>query len=121
MSLKKATVTFTKENGEQVSRVLTIKSVVFHYEEAAVETIYRVHPSESARLRGATPEYISQRAPVDLTNMEDLQMVFAVSSLLWEKNADSPFISDYSEVDEHGRQQHILKSLNDLGATIADA
>lgn len=121
MSLKKAIATFTKENGETVTRHFGIKTVVFHYQEARIETVYEVYPSAAAKLRGAQPEYISQSAAVDFGNMEDVMMILSVSARIWEKNAASPFIEDFSDVDAGtGLQVRSRKSFADLNAEIID-
>ena len=121
MALKKAIATFTKENGETVTRQFSIHSVVFKYAEQAIEVIYVSFPNEAARDRGAAPEYISQRIPVDMTNPTDISMILSVSDRIWEMAAVNPFITDYTEVDqETGLQVKNVKSLNDLTATIQD-
>jgi hypothetical protein len=120
MALKQATVTFTKSNGETVTRVLSIKDVVFRYQDRTIETIYTAYPSEEARLRGANPEYMSQLVDMNLTNEEDLAMLLTVSARLWEINSVAPLINDYTELDDNGKQILKLKSLDELEAIIED-
>lgn len=122
MALKKAIVSFTKESGETVTRQIGIKSVVFDYKTASIETIFEVYPSEAARSRGGVPEHISQRIPINLADPEDLTMILAVSERLWSKIATAPIVDDYSELDEDtGRQVGNRKTLSELGASIIDA
>lgn len=121
MSLKKAIVKFTKDNGEMVTRMLVIKSVVFHYQGVPrVETIYEVYPSEEARLRGAAPEFMSQSVEIDLSNTDDLSMILQASERIWAMNIAAPFINDFTEVDADGKQMLKVKSLADLSAEIID-
>ena len=120
MSLKKAIFTFTKENGETVTREATIKKVVFHYDEMAIETIYELFPSAEAKTKGAVAKLVAQRVQVDLTNTEDLALVLSASDRIWEKNRVEPFIADYSELDGNGKMVRNLKSLDELDATIEE-
>lgn len=120
MSLKTATFIYTKENGEAVTRIASIKKVVFHYDEMAIETIYEMFPSAEAKAKGAIPELISQRVAVDLTDQNDLVLVLSASERIWEKNASAPFIADFSELDDDGKMIRQMKSLDELGAEIVE-
>lgn len=120
MSLKKAVFTFTRENGETVTREANIKKVVFHYDEMAIETIYEMYPSAEAKAKGAVAELHSQKVQVDLTNQEDLALVLSASDRIWEKNFVAPFIADFTELDDDGKMTRQTKSLNELGATLED-
>lgn len=120
MSLKKAIATFTRPNGETITRQFSIKTVVFDYETASVEIVYVIFPSEEARERGAQPEFYSQKIPIDLTNQNDLTMILSVSAALWDKAVDVPVVTDFSELDENGKMKGINKSFNDLNAEIVD-
>ena len=120
MGLKFAIVQFTKETGEAVTRFVSIKKVIFHYDEAAVETIYEMFASAEAKDRGAVPEVLSQRVAVDLTNAEDLQLVLSASDRIWTKNRAEPFITDWSELDEKGKMVRRMKSLDELDAEILE-
>jgi len=120
MSLKKAIFTFTRENGETVTREANIRKVIFHYDEMTVETIYEMYPSADAKTRGAVPELHSQKVAVDLTNQEDLTLVLSASARIWEKNRVAAFIADFTELDEGGKMIRQMKSLDDLGAEIVE-
>lgn len=120
MGLKKAVVTFTKRNGETVSREVSIKDVVFRYGKREIETIYEVYPDGAAQAKGGIPALFSQTVPMDLTNPEDITMLFSVSDRLWQINADAPLIEDFTELDGNGKMVRQMKTLNELGAVIMD-
>jgi hypothetical protein len=120
MSLKKAIATFTTKLGETATRHFSIKTVVFHYSEARVEIIYEIFPSDEARSRGAAPELASQSLQVDFADVDDVQMILAVSDRLWAKVADVPFVDDYSELDQEGKQIGVRRSFQDLNAEIVE-
>lgn len=120
MGLKFVIVSYVKDTGESITRVGFIKKVIFHYDERVIETIYQMFPSAEAQMRGAVPELLSQRVPVDLTVAEDMNLIISSSDRIWQKNFDVPFIMDYSEVDGSGKMVKTLKSFSDLGAIIEE-
>lgn len=120
MSLKKAIVTFTSENGDVLTRHIAIRAVVFNYEEARLEVHFHAWPSEEARAAGAKPNYMQQNIPIDLTDQTDGQMIVQMSGVIWEKIVSQPFITDFSELDENGKMVASQKTLTELGAEIID-
>lgn len=120
MSLKKAIVTFTSENGDVLTRHIAIRAVVFNYEEARLEVHFHAWPSEEARAAGAKPNYMQQNIPIDLTDQTDGQMIVQMSGVLWEKIVSQPFITDFSELDANGKMVASQKTLTELNAEIID-
>lgn len=120
MSLKKAIVTFTSENGDVLTRHLAIRAVVFDYEKAQLEVHFHAWPSEEARAAGAVPNYMQLNIPIDLTDKTDGQLIVQMSGVIWEKIVMQPFIADFSELDGNGKMVLTTKSLTELGAEIID-
>ena len=100
MGLKKAVITFTNESGDTVARTLTVKDVVFHYEEAKVEIIYRSTPTDVDKAKIAAPSYFSQIIDINLGDSSILSLVLAVSDKLWEIVPTEPFVAvpEYDEI-----------------------
>jgi hypothetical protein len=121
MALKKAIVQYTNEHGDNVTRHLPIMSVVFDYQSGFVQVNFAAYRSQAARARGAAPEYLSQRIQLDPNDQSEAGLILAVSDALWTKIVDAPFIADFSDVDENGKQVRTIKSLADLNAQIVDA
>lgn len=120
MSLKKAIASFTRPNGETITRQFSIKAVVFDYETGTVEIVYNIFVSEEARLRGATPEFYSQKIPVDLADPADIGLILSISAALWAKIIDEPIVTDYSQLDDDGKMVGVNKSFRDLNAEIIE-
>lgn len=121
MALKKATLTWTNQFGETVTRIFKIARIVFDYKTQTIMTEYETHVSEEAEARGAVPLLIQQTVKIDLTSTEDLQFIIEASERIWEKNRAAGFIADFSDTDDDGKQKQTVKSFNDLEATIEEA
>ena len=120
MALKKAIITYTNEFGEQVTRHLPINGVVFNYEQGTVKVIFSAYVSEEARAKGAPAQYVEALIDINGSNPQEAGLIEAVSDALWFKLSDTPFIADYSDVDENGKIVRTVKSLTDLNAQIVD-
>lgn len=117
MSLKTAKATITKETGESVERVFSIRKVIFHFDEMRVEVIYEAYPPGASKEIGAVPDLFSQSIPVDMSNEEDAAIILSASGRIWRMCVDVPFIKNY-EPDKNGRLEMKIRSFEDLNAEI---
>lgn len=118
MSLKKAELQYLDIYGNAVAATLTIKSVVFDYENLRVDVIYKSLPTDADRAKIAAPQYFSQSIQMDLTDPADLSMVLGASARVWEIAKNHEFI----QVPEYDNKTETIvirrKSIADLGEIV---
>lgn len=117
MGLQKANLTYTDIFGNTVERTLTIKDVVFKYEDAQIEVIYRSSPTDVSKAALADSTFISHSINVDMTNPADVSLILSASDRIWELVATAPLI-DVPELDEERNRIVVRKSITELGGIV---
>lgn len=128
--LKKAEVVdLIDSRGFEQTFDLTIKDVVFKYEEGTAEVIFRKVPAGA--IPGVTEdEFLSGKFALDLTDPETLQLIGSTSSKLWSdflgdleilKTVADVRVDPDDEDNTETEKRIVMRSLSDVGAKIVDA